>query len=491
MEETADERLDRLIRLEMSSRVVREERQSNGPELRRLRVENENPAGSGVAIEDRALNAGGQDDPMTRLVPLFDELALGPRGQTARDLQHDQGVFEGGRPDRALHNVADAQGQGLGLRGQGALHPGQEHHGGNPRGVVQVGQPEVPRLMEQGVLHPGQGHHSGDRQVGDWGQDHRRRSLSQEFAVTGGPCGSQPLMGHLHEPGLELNQGLRPMDQGHPVVVPMVNASGNPEVELLPQESGHGLDLGSAMVWTQRQLSGLARSAGEAMMNQSGLRQGAGQVHPDHQPDRLGPDQPDRREVLDPEVERIRQRCLQEAEARYQLELRRLRGEEVASYHTASSGGQGELPGHRHPVHGEEGRAQAGAAAQPVTSPGLGRSGPEEPFHPPGLAGARDRGTSGGVPMSPGYGPSPTRIDQQLLHGGAPSNPPGLAGGQDVGAGVAWVWYFPGKGGSTTSIWRLSSRWSTRRTASCQPSTSCIRRRTNAALYVRGFSQGF
>ena len=403
-EESADDRLDRLIRLEMSSRAEREVQPSERHELRRLRVDVEERP-SGAAIEDRAPHAGVREDPMDRLVPLFDELALGPRGPTVRNLQPDQGEPERARPDRALLNVAEPRGQVPGAMGQGALPPGQGHHCGVLQGGVLGVRPDVLRLTEHGMLHQEQGHRWGELQgIGPGQEQPRGRSLSQEFAAQASHGGPPHLMGPMYDPGMDPASGQRGMDQGYPVVVPVVDASGNPEVELLPQEQDHGLDVGAAVSWTHRQIGGLVRSAGNALRSHVETRGEQGH---------------DQMETMDSEVERIRQRCLQEAEVRYQQEIRRLRGEEVASYHTASSGGQGELSGHRQPaLGGEEGRAQAGAAAQPLTSPGVGGSGLRAPSPPPGLNEGQAYGGVGRTMTSPGYGQTPVRADHVPAHGG-------------------------------------------------------------------------
>ena len=103
--ESADERLDRLIDLEMRARAQREMDLQGRPELRRLRVDaGEPPAGSGLE-RTQGLPVEAPEDPVEQLIPLFEELALEPRGQGAHRLQADQGVADGSRADRALSNV--------------------------------------------------------------------------------------------------------------------------------------------------------------------------------------------------------------------------------------------------------------------------------------------------------------------------------------------------------------------------------------------------
>ena len=78
-------------------------------------------------------------------------------------------------------------------------------------------------------------------------------------------------------------------------------------------------------------------------------------------------------DVLEAEIEHLRQRCLREAEQRHHMELRRLRREDVGSYRTASSGGPGGVADQPRPVSMEErGGHQAGADGLLITTPGAG-----------------------------------------------------------------------------------------------------------------------
>ena len=77
-EETADERLDRPIQLELASRSRREAENREEHGLRRLRVEGEErPTGSGLAVRDQEPPQEVQADPTSQLVPLFEDLGLG------------------------------------------------------------------------------------------------------------------------------------------------------------------------------------------------------------------------------------------------------------------------------------------------------------------------------------------------------------------------------------------------------------------------------
>ena len=372
-EETADERLDRLISLEMRTRSGREEPDQGRPELRRLRIEGGEPAASsGLAVEDRA----PPEDPMGRLVPLFEELALGPQGPPVLIPRADQGVYHGGRPERAPHNVLEVR-------------------------------EEVPIGMSSGADHAGQVQRWGDQHQDVLGRDLRSvdpRRLEYDLQ---GPPGAQHLLGPLHQQGVVRDME-RPVEPGQTVVVPTVTVGGSPDIELLPAERDHGLDIGAAVAWTQRQLGNLVRPRGAVGDLQGLQREG-----------------PERVESADQELERIRQRCLQEAEHRYHQEVRRLRGEEAASYHTASSGGQGEPLVQGHPTRGDDGQAAAGATAVPCSSPELGRTGLRAPSPPPGLADGRNGHTVilngpmetrqapvGGMVSTPqGHGPTPGRSD--------------------------------------------------------------------------------
>ena len=127
-------------------------------------------------------------------------------------------------------------------------------------------------------------------------------------------------------------------------MVPVMGTMGTPEVELLPEERDHGINMATAaataaVAWTQRQVGSLMRTSdvSEAVdrSNQAERPDGS-QGHREVQGAAGGVD-------MQSEMERIRQRCLRDAEAAYQVEIRRLRTEEVASYHTATSGsGEGQ-----------------------------------------------------------------------------------------------------------------------------------------------------
>ena len=60
----------------------------------------------------------------------------------------------------------------------------------------------------------------------------------------------------------------------------------------------------------------------------------------------------------------------------YQAEVRRLRGEDVGSYHTASSGGQQTMRDQQQPEPlDDRGGSQVGAGGVPIVSPGAGGMG--------------------------------------------------------------------------------------------------------------------
>ena len=122
----------------------------------------------------------------------------------------------------------------------------------------------------------------------------------------------------------------------------------------------------------------------------------------------------------DQEVELLRQRVLRQAEETFRAEVRRIRGEDQGSYHTASSRGNGNVSGTGNQAQCGEGGTNAGAAAQPVTSPGIVRVQPKTaPSPPPGLQ---------TCPMTP-PGPQPQAMTspvgygaQVFLFGSSPTN---------------------------------------------------------------------
>ena len=368
-EESADERLDRLIDLELRSRAARQTENQMRPELRRLSVEGgERPTGSGLVNQNQAQLEIPRDDAVDGLVPLFDDLVLGPRDQDGGVHRVDQGSREGSRADRALPN-----------------EPGFQDR------VVQHVQ----------VLRPlqGQGHSLGDRDQDVLGQDRGMVGLHQPGRGLGDRVlhhGSDPVhlsgfqegfqgAGRLLGPMRDAVGEMEGTAQTGPVVVPIMGATGGPDVELLPTERNHGASLGAAaLAWTQRQLEGLGRSAG----NQDDLRSHQGEAidrgreipgqghggarsggeHPAGREDRLGRERMES-DLAELELERIRQNCLREAELRFQTEVRRLRGEEVASYHTATSGETQALSGRPQAMVGEPMGLQAGARSSMRIAP--------------------------------------------------------------------------------------------------------------------------
>ena len=368
--ETADERLDRLIGLELRSRSLRQT-EDGRPEIRRLQVEQTaQPSGGGVSsVEDRA---GPAEDPVDQLVPLFAELALEARGSETRQPALD-GVAQ---REVARHGPTRLEERGF--------------HGNSLMGPL--GAPMVLGPPADGLQRPGQGDWVLRRSDRVQGTDHGvGRGYPAEGSLRDGvqrpavldllpergdreEARALHLLGELHDPALEGRVTSGPISQGGPVVVPVMGAMGTPEVELLPQERDHGINMATAAVaWTQRQVGSMMRTSDASELVGQGNqaeRSDGGQGNREAQGASGGVD-------MESEMERIRQRCLRDAEAAYQAEVRRLRTEEVASYHTATSGsGEGQCRGEN---VGEVQTQQGGVPARtlgPLTvSPGVHQAG--------------------------------------------------------------------------------------------------------------------
>ena len=240
--------------------------------------------------------------------------------------------------------------------------------------------------------------------------------------------------------GVNRNRDREPSD---PVVVPTMGTMGGPDVELLPLERNHGQSLIS---WTQRQVGALLGPRGEpmeAMRGPSGeentvnevvdrTREGdlrsSGQQHgvPDLQRAGFGPGLIQ----TDLEMERLRERCLREAEVRFLVEARRLRGEEVASYHTATSGDtQGGVAPPREA--GIIGGAQAGAGG-PAVNQAVGDRGDLWGASGNGGDGSRRQAGASGQAIST---PAPLRVDPRGTPDPRGERDSALRGGGDQWSG--------------------------------------------------------
>ena len=419
-EETADERLDRLIGLELRARAAERGENQAVPELRRLHVEQGGrPSGSGLAVADREQPEGRPEDAVEGLVPLFDNLGLGLREADGLRGPVDQGVHEGSRAGLALPNDHGNQDRVLlqadGLRmiqGQGRR---SEHLGQGDSGQVQGAGIALQHGIEGGAraLHPGD-------------------ALLRPPGLPAEPEGARNLMGPLHVPVQALPMEIPGQSFQGPVVVPTMGATGGPEVELLPAERDHGFSFDAALSWTQRRLDGLMRSTENVQDGRPNRDEvGSGGIRAHGTADQHGGGS-NGSDLAEAELERIRQNCLREAELRFQTEIRRLRGEEVASYHTATSGENQALNSRSQMAMGEPSGLQAGARGSTRITPAGDQGGS---WGVPGNVGEEVRqqvGTSG----QPIGTPAPLRTEPQgtpdLGHRGPPDS---AARGVDLWSG--------------------------------------------------------
>ena len=409
MAETADQRLDRLIELERQTRSQRSQGEEARPEMRRLVVEEgPQPGGNGPALEDRALRPGEPTrDPVEDLVPLFAELTLGSeasgRAVHRRDDGRD-GVPEGVRQLEAGVSGSADQGREIRMNDEGSqslvLGNGRNLVSSGREAVVQLGEQgrgweqglyrdpglleEAPRSqhgvqgqrLEQGLYRdPGLLRGDPRSQHGEGGQRsdqglHRvsepREGVSVAMHVGEGwhdlGRAGQPAAGQDTWPRNTLAWGiaseLAEVGRGLPAnIVPTMGAAG-PGIEIMNPE------------YREDERRGDFVEASRLDVAAAGNTAQAQEIRIPHELEetrRAGFSHGDR------ELELIRQRVLRDAEAAYLAEVRRLRGEDGGSYHTASSGEQGRGHELTRPMSLEErGELQAGAEVQPITSPGVG-----------------------------------------------------------------------------------------------------------------------
>ena len=158
---------------------------------------------------------------------------------------------EGSRPDRALPNDSGVREGPRMLGAPCSLQPDRirlfgDHHQADP------GQ-DRPGARAQQM----EGGYQGDLR-GDPGLLHQG-ALQPDSGVRGAVDGAVNLLGPLH-----VGEGDRPLapngsGANGPAVVPVIGTAGAPDVELLPAERDHGLSLGAAVNWTQRQIGSLLR----------------------------------------------------------------------------------------------------------------------------------------------------------------------------------------------------------------------------------------
>ena len=420
--ETADERLDRLLEAERLARERRTEVRLGAPagaigdggsaEAGRLEAQR------AETIEDvsqpQAIADEGQGN-LDRLQPLFQDLVLSG-GDGARPMALADPAPLQLFPDQGQgsdHDQGRRDGRGLlADYGQGAPdgrdlwhdHGGRQHGLEDRRG--EGAHPELARSLWQGGRPEALAPRREEHQLGVPGM------VQGPIAA----CGNliQGLVDSATDVMIGIGQSALTNEQhGQEDIFPVMGPDGGvdylplhpfrePDDHVMPELGNHGHRDG-APVQGEHALRRLRVSSGTQEVRPGGTER-------------------------DQEVELLRQRVLRQAEETFRAE-RRIRGEDQGSYHTASSGGNGNVAGMGIQAQGGEGGANAGAAVQSVTSPGVMRVQPQTaPSPPPGLR---------ACPVTP-HGPQPQAMTSPVGYGtqAVPSRvvqqTPGYQGGPQV-----------------------------------------------------------